>query len=73
MIIFKGRGSNDLYWAAYDENFNWWGNNRIGQVSPIHPRSDQTGGAAAFGGGLVTVYKADNSDDFYQAQFLPSV
>ena len=71
MIIYKGRSSSNLYWAAYDDNFNWWGNTSIGQVSPIRPRSNQTGGAATFSGGLVMVYKADNSDDFYQAQFLP--
>ncbi|HET8638439.1 MAG TPA: Vps62-related protein [Acidobacteriaceae bacterium] len=73
MVIYKGKGSTNLYWTAYDANGNWWGNSRIGQVSSIRPRSGQTGGAAAFNGGLVTVYKADNAtDDFFQAQFLPS-
>lgn len=67
-IIYKGAHSNNLYYAWFN-GARWAGNLLIETADNGAPKSDQTTGAAVFGGKLVICYKSQDSNDLFTASF----
>ncbi len=69
-VIFKGRHSNNLMWAAYNVvTDEWSGNLDIEDKRGImdKPKSNQPPGIAVFDGSMYITYKGENDNDIRQA------
>jgi len=69
-VIFKGRHTNNLMWAAYNVVTKLWtGNLVIEDKRGImdKPKSNRPPGIAAFDGSMYITYKGDDDDDIRQA------
>jgi hypothetical protein len=69
-VIFKGRHSNNLMWAAYNAVTELWsGNLDIEDKRGImdKPKSNRPPGIAVFDGSMYITYKGDDDNDIRQA------
>lgn len=69
-VIFKGRHSNNLMWAAYNVVTQLWsGNLDIEDKRGImdKPKSDRPPGIAVFEGSMYITYKSEDKSDIRQA------
>jgi len=70
-VIFKGRHSNNLMWAAYNVVTGYWLGNldiivKHGGRNDV-PKSDRPPGIAALGDSMYITYKGEGSYNIYQA------
>jgi hypothetical protein len=64
-LIFKGGGSDNLYWCNYDGT-DWRGNVEIrNDDDDFKPKSDEGPGVARFAGSIYTLYKGSGSNNVW--------
>ncbi|HEV7485926.1 MAG TPA: hypothetical protein VGQ65_09605 [Thermoanaerobaculia bacterium] len=64
-VIYKGGGSNNLYWCNYDGT-DWRGNVEIkNDADDFKPKSDEGPGLARFAGSIYMLYKGEGSNNVW--------